>query len=117
MAPNTHTYFDYYQGKPEEEPLAIGGFVPLEKVYAFDPVPSELNVEEAKRIMGTQGQLWTEYIPTPSQLEYMAFPRLAALAEAAWRPAGTGDYAKFVERLRVQEERWKALGVRFRPQR
>ncbi len=115
MADNTHTYFDYYQSKDPNEPLAIGGFLPLEMVYSFDPIPPELSAQEGKRILGTQGQLWTEYIATPEHLEYMAFPRMVALAEVAWSPASVKDYASFLERLRVQEERWKVLGVNFRP--
>lgn len=115
MAPNTYTYFDYYQAKGPEEGLAIGGFLPLEKVYGFEPVPSELKPEEARRILGTQGQLWTEYIPSPQRLEYMAFPRLTALAEVAWTPKERKDYANFLERLRFYEDRWRSLGVNFRP--
>lgn len=115
MAPNTHTYFDYYQAKGPEEGLAIGGFLPLEKVYEFDPTPPELKPEEAKRILGTQGQLWSEYIPSPQRLEYMAFPRLTALAEVAWTPKDRKDYASFLERLRFYEQRWRSMGVNFRP--
>jgi hexosaminidase len=117
MAPNTHTYFDYYQAKGPGEPLAIGGFVPLDKVYGFDPVPPELSAEEGKRILGTQGQLWSEYMPAPSHVEYMAFPRATALAEAAWTPPARKDYQDFLRRLAVHEPRLKALGVNFRPQR
>ena len=114
MAPNTYTYFDYYQAKAPTEPLAIGGFVPLEKVYEFDPVPSGLSPEEARRILGTQGQLWSEYMPTPAQVEYMAFPRLTALAEVAWTPVPQKSYQDFLRRLAVYEERLRALGVNFR---
>jgi hexosaminidase len=115
MTPTSHTYFDYYQAKDPEEPLAIGGFTPLEKVYQYEPIPPDLSDAEAARVLGTQGQLWTEYIGTPEQLEYMAFPRLLALAEVAWTPAAQKDYKTFLERLRVQERRWRALGVNFRP--
>jgi hexosaminidase len=117
MAPNTHTYFDYYQAKDPGEPLAIGGFVPLEKVYEFDPVPPELNAEEGKRILGTQGQLWSEYMPSPAAVEYMAFPRATALAEVAWTPAARKNYADFLARLAAHEPRLKALGINYRPQR
>jgi hexosaminidase len=115
MTPTSYTYFDYYQSNDPEEPLAIGGFIPLEKVYEFDPVPRELSEEEAKRVLGTQGQLWTEYIATPGYLEYMAFPRLTALAEVAWTPREKKDYSEFLQRLRIQEQRWRLLGVNFRP--
>lgn len=115
MAPNSHTYFDYYQAKSPGEPLAIGGFVPLEKVYEFDPVPPELTAEEGRRILGTQGQLWSEYMPTPERVEYMAFPRSTALAEVAWTPKARKDYADFLRRLKGLEQRWKSRGVNFRP--
>ncbi|MCW5978436.1 MAG: beta-N-acetylhexosaminidase [Bryobacteraceae bacterium] len=115
MAPNTHTYFDYYQAKGPDEPLAIGGFVPLEMVYGFDPIPSEFSPAEAGRILGAQGQLWTEYIATQDYLEYMAFPRLTALAEVAWTPAERKDYQDFTARLREHEKRLDNLGVKYRP--
>ncbi len=115
MAPTTHTYFDYYQSKDPSEPLAIGGFLPLETVFEFDPIPTELTPEEARRILGAQGQLWTEYIPTPEHLEYMAFPRLVALAEVTWTGKPGRDYADFLRRLRRHLERLQMLEVRFRP--
>jgi hexosaminidase len=114
MAPNTHTYFDYYQAKGPGEPLAIGGFVPLEAVYGFDPVPEGFSAAEAKHILGTQGQLWTEYIADQRYLEYMAFPRLTALAEVAWTPAQRKDYKGFLDRLRVHEQRLDNIGVNYR---
>jgi len=117
MAPNSHTYFDYYQAKGADEPPAIGGFVPLDKVYGFDPVPPELTPEEGKRILGTQGQLWSEYMPTPERVEYMAFPRLTALAEVAWTPKDRKDYTGFLERLKSYESLLTARGVNFRPTR
>jgi hexosaminidase len=115
MAPNTYTYFDYYQSRHPGEPLAIGGFLPIEKVYEFNPVPAELTPEEAGRILGAQGQLWTEYIPTPQQLEYMAFARLSALAEVVWTPQALRDWPGFLARLRPHLERLEALEVNFRP--
>lgn len=115
MAPLTHTYFDYYQSKDPGEPLAIGGFISLDKTYSYEPVPPELSGEEAKHILGTQGQLWTEYIDSPGKLEYMAFPRLTALAEVAWTPAEKRDYEAFLKRLRVHESRFQSLDVNFRP--
>lgn len=103
MTPTTHCYFDYYQSDHPDEPLAIGGYLPLEKVYNYHPVPDELSDQEAQHILGTQGNLWTEYIPTPEQAEYMAYPRMMALAEVAW----TGDperkdFEDFIRRLRPQ---------------
>jgi hexosaminidase len=115
MAPMSHTYFDYYQGPPDKEPLAIGGNLPLEKVYSFEPIPSGLTPEQAKHILGAQGQVWTEYIPTPRQAEYMIWPRAAALAEVAWSPAKAKDYADFLRRLSVHLKRLDAMQVSYRP--
>jgi hexosaminidase len=115
MTPTSHTYFDYYQGPPEKEPLAIGGFVDLAKVYNYEPVPAELNAQEAKHVLGTQGQLWSEYMPTAAQMEYMAFPRITALAEVAWTPKNRRDFAGFQRRLPAQMDRLKAMGVNYRP--
>jgi hexosaminidase len=81
MSPSSHVYLDYYQGDPAVEPLAIGGFSPLEKVYSYEPVPTELTAEEAKHVLGAQGNVWTEYIKTRDHVLYMAWPRAAALAE------------------------------------
>ncbi|HEY3291335.1 MAG TPA: beta-N-acetylhexosaminidase [Anaerolineae bacterium] len=115
MTPTKFTYFDYYQAKSPAEPPAIGGLLPLETVYSFEPIPTELNAQESKRVLGTQGQLWSEYLPTPYAMEYMAFPRLAALAEVAWSATNRKNYTSFTERLRAQEERWRIAGVNFRP--
>lgn len=114
MAPNTYTYLDYYQSKDPGEPLSIGGFLPLEKVYEFEPAPSELSEDEKKRVLGGQGQLWTEYIQTPSQFEYMAFPRLLAVAESVWTPAARKDFTSFLARWEKEKERLRASGVNFK---
>ena len=84
MTPGTHCYFDHYQGKGNDEPLAIGGYTPLEKVYQFNPIPKELNVGESSFILGGQANLWTEYIPSFKQLQYMAYPRAIALSQSLW---------------------------------
>lgn len=84
MTPTSYCYFDYYQSGSPGEPLAIGGYLPLEKVYAFQPIPKELNEEERKYILGGQANLWTEYLPTMEAVYYSAFPRLAAMSEALW---------------------------------
>jgi hexosaminidase len=99
MTPNTHVYIDYYQSHPVTEPLAIGGFLPLEKVYSYEPTPSELNAEQAKRVLGTQINLWTEYVPTPEQAEYMIFPRLSAISEVAWSQASAKNWNDFARRI------------------
>jgi len=99
MTPGSHVYFDHYQGDRATEPLSIGGYTPLEKVYAFEPVPPELNVREAPHILGAQANLWTEYITTPAQVEYMVYPRALALSEVLWSPAAARDWNSFTERL------------------
>ena len=116
MAPTSHTYFDYYQSQNTAgEPLAIGGFVPLQMVYSFEPVPAELEPQYRSHILGGQGQIWTEYLPGPKQVEYMAFPRLTALAEVLWTKPERKDYRDFLDRLAVHLERLSALDVAFRP--
>ncbi|MDR1666785.1 MAG: beta-N-acetylhexosaminidase [Bacteroidales bacterium] len=101
MTPTAFCYFDYYQSKDKNgEPLAIGGYLPLEKVYDFDPVPAGLTVSETQHILGGQANLWTEYIATPSGVEYMLLPRLAALSEAVWSPKEGKNYVEFKQRLK-----------------
>ncbi|MBQ3539687.1 MAG: family 20 glycosylhydrolase [Bacteroidaceae bacterium] len=100
MSPTDYMYFDYYQTKyQEEEPLAIGGFVPVEKVYSFEPIPSELTAEQAKHIIGVQANLWTEYVPTYKHVEYMELPRMAALCEVQWTMPEKKNYEDFKQRL------------------
>jgi len=99
MAPTSYCYFDYYQARNPSEPLSIGGFVPLEKVYSFEPTPAELSPAEAKHILGAQGNIWTEYKSTYEQVEYNAYPRAFALAEVLWTPAGKRDFKDFQNRL------------------
>jgi hexosaminidase len=84
MSPGSHCYFDHYQSKNATEPLAIGGFTPIEKVYQFNPIPSALSAEEATHVLGGQANLWTEYIPDMTQLEYMVYPRALALSQVLW---------------------------------
>ncbi len=115
MAPTSHTYLDYYQGSPESEPLGIGGNLPLAKVYSYDPIPAAIAPDKAKHVLGVQGQLWGEYIPTPEHLEYMAYPRAAALAEVAWSAREAKDYEHFLGRLRHHLNRLEAMSVNFRP--
>ena len=116
MAPTSHTYFDYYQSQNTAgEPLAGGGFLPLQTVYAFEPVPAELEPQYRAHVLGGQGQIWTEYLAGPKQVEYMAFPRLTALAEVLWTTPERKDYRDFLSRLAVHLERLSALDVAFRP--
>ena len=114
MTPTDYVYLDYGQGDPAYEPLNIGSYVPLEKVYSFDPVPKELTAEEAKYIIGGQANLWTEYMQTPSQVEYMAFPRMVALAEVLWSKPEDKNYADFQRRLALNLPRLAAQNVNYR---
>ncbi len=115
MAPTAWTYFDYCQGDPSTEPLNIGNSVTLAKAYEFEPVPDGLTAEETKHIMGGQCQLWTEYMPTNREVEYMAFPRLCATAEAVWSHTQRRSYEDFVDRLRTHMQRLDSLEVNYRP--
>jgi hexosaminidase len=115
MAPNSHTYLDYYQTADRaNEPHAIGGFLPIDSVYTFDPVPAELEDRYRDHILGAQVQLWTEYIPTPSKAEYMAYPRTSALAEVVWTPVARKDFADFTRRMEVHRRRLDAMDVNYR---
>jgi hexosaminidase len=99
MTPSTHCYFDHYQGNQALEPLAIGGFTSLSTVYSFEPVPDSLTSEQMKHILGAQGNVWTEYIPTLQHIQYMALPRMAALAEVIWSPKELRSWSDFMNRL------------------
>jgi hexosaminidase len=115
MSPHQLTYFDYYQSQDKShEPLAIGGFLPLSKVYEFDPMPTGLPENEGTHILGGQGQIWTEYIQTPQQVDYMAYPRACALAEDLWTPASGKNYEQFIQRLDLHLQRLQAMQVHFR---
>jgi hexosaminidase len=114
MSPTTYAYLDYYQSNGPSEPLAIGGYLPLEKVYEYNPIPEVLTPEQAKHILGAQCNVWTEYIPTPGHLEYMTFPRAIALAEVAWTPQAQRNFADFSHRLSIHEARLQALNLHFR---
>ncbi|MGB6033518.1 MAG: family 20 glycosylhydrolase, partial [Bacteroidota bacterium] len=113
MTPTSHCYFDYYQADPGFEPVAIGGFTTLRRVYSFEPVPPGLTDREAEHILGAQGNVWTEFIPTPSQAEYMSVPRMSALAEVDWAPKESRNWKDFRRRLDVHLKRLDALGVNY----
>ncbi|MCP4423591.1 MAG: beta-N-acetylhexosaminidase [Chloroflexi bacterium] len=116
MAPYQRVYFDYYQCDPKEnEPLAIGGMTPLESVYAYDPIPEEISEKNRHHVLGGQGQLWTEYMPTMDHVEYMGFPRICALSEALWIEAECKEYSDFLKRLKSHRERLGFLGVNAHP--
>jgi len=116
MTPYSHLYFDYYQSEERaREPLSIGGYLPLDTVYAYEPVPEPLRARDAARIVGAQANVWTEYMKTPEQVEYMLLPRMLALAEVVWSPASARDSEDFTRRLGWHLERFDALGVEYRP--
>ncbi|NHE58278.1 beta-N-acetylhexosaminidase [Cyclobacterium plantarum] len=116
MTPNSHMYFDHYQAEDKTtEPLAIGGFLPLEKVYGYNPVPEALTTEEGKHVLGVQANLWTEYLATNNKMEYYLFPRALALAEVAWKPKDEKNYQSFIEdRLPYRLLDFEENGVFFR---
>jgi len=114
MSPTSHMYFDYYQSRASGEPRAIGGFVPLEKVYSYEPVPNSLNEKEAKHILGVQANIWCEYIAKPSHMEYMAWPRGCALAELAWSPKESRNWGLFIPRLQFDLNRLSAEDMNYR---
>ena len=115
MTPTSHVYFDYYQGDPKTEPQAIGGYTPLKKVYGYEPVPEELSTEEAKYVLGSQANLWTEFIKTTTHAEYMVLPRMTALSEVLWTAKDQRDWPDFQKRLQSLLPRFEALDWNFSP--
>lgn len=113
MTPGSYCYFDAYQGDPKSEPKAIGGYTSLRKVYSYEPVPGGLTKEQAKFILGAQGNVWTEYIPTPEHAEYMAIPRMIALSEVVWSPANLKNWLNFKGRLNHEFKRLDLMNVNY----
>ena len=113
MTPGSHVYFDHYQGEPKNEPVAIGGYTNLEKVYSFNPIPKELTAEEAKYILGAQANVWTEYITTPEHVEYMIMPRMAALSEVLWGTSNPEEYKEFEKRIIKHFEFYDKKGINY----
>lgn len=114
MTPNSYLYFDYYQSLDKaNEPLAIGGYLPLETVYSYEPMPKELTADEARHIIGVQANIWTEYMPTFKQIQYMALPRLAALSEVQWSQPALKDYNSFTNRLTEFTHLYDRLGYNY----
>jgi hexosaminidase len=114
MTPTDFMYFDYGQGDPQYEPINIGGYVPLEKVYSYNPHPKELTDEEKQYILGAQANVWTEYMKTPDKVEYMVFPRMLALAEVVWSPLEKKNYEDFLRRLSAHFQRLDKQNVNYR---
>ena len=114
MTPNSYLYFDYYQSLDKDnEPLAIGGYLPLETVYSYEPMPKELTADEARHIIGVQANIWTEYMPTFKQMQYMALPRMAALSEVQWSQPALKDYTSFTNRLIEFTHLYDRLGYNY----
>ncbi|GAA4280459.1 hypothetical protein GCM10022260_08800 [Gaetbulibacter aestuarii] len=114
MSPNSHCYFDHYQSKNKDtEPLAIGGYLPIEKVYAFNPVPDELDGHKHQFILGGQANLWTEYITSQSQAEYMLFPRMTALSEVLWTSPDQKNWGDFKWRLKQFKSLYEAWNINY----
>lgn len=111
MTPGNYCYFDKYQADPVSEPTTIGGFLPLQTVYQYEPVPVELNAEEAKYVLGAQANVWTEYMPTSERVEYMTFPRLSAMAEVVWGTKENRNWESFRLRMPADFERYEKLGI------
>ena len=112
MTPGNPVYFDHSQSENEDS-VTIGGYNPIENVYAYDPIPKELTVEEGKHVLGAQANLWTEYIDNPRKVEYMIFPRMSALSEILWGTKNRKDWQDFERRLSVQFKRYEMWKVNF----
>ena len=115
MSPTSHAYFDYYQSKDRlDEPLAIGGYLPLEKVYQFEPVPEKIDSDKEHLVLGGQGNLWTEYISSSDKAEYMVLPRMSAMAEVLWSPRVLLNYRSFSNRMNWQYFRYDRMGAKYK---
>ena len=116
MSPTGYAYLDYYQSDDRQnEPIAIGGFLPLEKVYNYDPIPAELESELHHHILGAQANVWTEYMKTPAKVEYMAFPRMSAMSEVVWSSTENKNLENFKMRLLNHLRRLDYLNINYRP--
>ncbi len=112
MTPTTYVYFDYTQTKNEDS-VTIGGFIPLKKVYNYNPIPKELDASKARYILGAQANVWTEYIHSPSKLEYMIFPRMTALSEVLWTPASQKNWDRFKGNLPQITDKYNLWGANY----
>lgn len=113
MSPTSNCYFDYYQGSPDKEPPGIGGYLPLSRVYSFEPTPSDLTTDEAAHILGAQANLWTEFVHTPQHAQYMLIPRMAAMAEVGWTAKDRRDWGSFKARLGQQFKRYDQAAINW----
>lgn len=113
MTPGSHCYFDHYQGDPKNEPLAIGGYTTVEKVYAFNPTPTELSADEANYILGAQANVWTEYMEDVTKVEYMIFPRMMAMSEVLWGTSNPDKFKDFQTRMLQQVATLDQKGIHY----
>lgn len=112
MTPGNPVYFDHSQTK-QEDSVTIGGYNPIEKVYAYEPVPKELSAEESKYVLGAQANMWTEYMKNTQKVEYMLFPRISALSEVLWTPKDKKNWEDFVKRMKTQVKRYDLMGINY----
>jgi hexosaminidase len=112
MTPGSHVYLDHSQTKNEKE-VTIGGFTSLEKIYSYEPIPKELNTQQAKYVMGAQGNVWTEYMTNTAKVEYMIFPRLSALSEVLWSPKENKNWPSFQTKIETMKKRYDMWGANY----
>lgn len=112
MTPGSHVYLDHSQTKNEKE-VTIGNYLPLEKVYSYEPIPKELNEQQAKFVLGAQGNVWTEYMTNPAKVEYMIFPRLSALSEVLWSPKENKNWTEFQTKIETMKKRYEIWGTNY----
>lgn len=112
MTPGSHVYLDHSQTKEETE-VTIGGFTNLEKIYSYEPIPKELNEQQAQYVLGAQGNIWTEYMLNPAKVEYMIFPRLSALSEVLWSPKEKKDWPAFQNKIETMKKRYDMWGANY----
>lgn len=112
MTPGSHVYFDHSQSA-QEDSVTFGGFTPLEKVYAYEPIPKELTQEQARYVLGAQANVWSEYIRHPSKVEYQVFPRMSALSEVLWSPRTSRNWKGFEQRMATQYRRYQQWGAHY----
>ena len=113
MAPIQYTYFWWNQGDSTKEPLSAGGYLPMEKVYSFEPIDSSLSAYEAKYVLGAHGSAWAEYMESEAKVEYMVFPRMSALAEVVWSPRELRNWKDFTTRMPKQFKRYDARKINY----
>ena len=112
MTPNSYVYFDYAQNK-QEDSLVIGGYLTVQKVYSYEPVPAALAAEDTKYILGAQANVWSEYMKTPAKVEYMVFPRMSALSEVLWSRKESRNWSDFEKRMEKQTKRYELWNASY----